>query len=103
MTFGNDATYPRLASVIGFITRDRVVEVSEEIVKIQRDNGNRSDRKTARLKYTIDRLGLDWFVNELQKRLGWELQPVQPFHFESNSDRLAGLKRKAVPGIILCL
>jgi sulfite reductase (NADPH) hemoprotein beta-component len=92
MTFGNDATYPRLASMIGFVPRDRVIQVSEEVVKVQRDYGNRTDRKTARLKYTIDRLGPEWFVNELQKRLGWDLQPARPFHFTSNADRLGWIR-----------
>jgi sulfite reductase (NADPH) hemoprotein beta-component len=92
MTFGNEATYPRLATMIGFIPRDRVIQVSEEVVKVQRDYGNRTDRKTARLKYTIDRLGLDWFVAELQKRLAWELQPARPFQFTSNADRLGWIK-----------
>jgi sulfite reductase (NADPH) hemoprotein beta-component len=92
MTFGNEATYPRLASMIGYIPRDRVLEITEEVVKVQRDHGNRTDRKTARLKYTIDRLGLDWFIIELQKRLGWELQPARPFHFTSNADRLGWIK-----------
>jgi sulfite reductase (NADPH) hemoprotein beta-component len=92
MTFGNEATYPRLASLIGFIPRDRVTEVSEEVVKIQRDHGNRTDRKTARLKYTIDRLGLEWFKNDLNKRLNWELQPSRPFHLTSNADRLGWIK-----------
>jgi len=87
MTFGNADTYPRIASNIGFIPKEMVLRVSEEVVKIQRDNGNRSDRKLARLKYTIDRLGLDWFINELQKRLGFKLQPWRPFTFTSNSDR----------------
>jgi sulfite reductase (NADPH) hemoprotein beta-component len=87
VTFGNPATYPRLASPIGFIPKEMVLQVAEEVVKIQRDNGNRSDRKVARLKYTIDRLGLSWFVDELQKRLTWELQPSRPFRFTSNSDR----------------
>lgn len=92
MTFGNEATYPRLASIIGYIPRDRVIEVAEEVVKVQRDHGNRTDRKTARLKYTIDRLGLDWFVKELQNRLTWDLEPARPFHFTSNADRLGWIK-----------
>jgi len=92
MTFGNPATYPRLASNIGFISRDKVLQVSEEIVKIQRDNGDRTDRKTARLKYTIDRLGLDWFVDELQSRLQWKLLPSRPFNFVSNADRYGWIK-----------
>jgi sulfite reductase (NADPH) hemoprotein beta-component len=87
MTFGNDQTYPRLASNIGFIPAGKAVEVAEEIVKIQRDYGNRSDRKNARLKYTIDRLGLDFFKKELNQRLTWELLPPEPFRFDSNSDR----------------
>lgn len=92
MTFGNEATYPRLASLIGYIPRDRIIEVAEEVVKIQRDNGNRTDRKTARLKYTIDRLGLEWFVTELRKRITCELQPARPFHFKNNADRLGWIK-----------
>ncbi len=79
-------TYPRLGDVIGFLPRDRAVEVAEKIVTIQRDYGNRVDRKVARMKYTIDRLGLDWFVGELQKRLGWELEEARPFHFETSQD-----------------
>ena len=78
MTFGNEETYPRLANDIGFIPPEMVVQVAEEIVKIQRDNGNRSDRKTARLKYTIDRLGLNWFVDELQKRLNYGIPALTP-------------------------
>jgi sulfite reductase (NADPH) hemoprotein beta-component len=92
MTFGNDATYPRLASNVGFIQREHVLAVSEEIVKIQRDNGNRSDRKIARLKYTIDRLGEDWFRNELETRLGWKLEAVRPVHFDSNEDQYGWAK-----------
>ncbi len=87
MTFGNEATYPRLASEVGFIQRDMAVKVAEEIVKIQRDNGNRSDRKNARLKYTIDRLGEEWFRKELESRLGWKPEPTRPVHFASNEDR----------------
>src|SRR5574337_1136665 len=52
-----------------------------------RDFGDRSNRKHARFKYTLDDLGLDWFKAELETRLGWRLQPAQPFHFEDTGDR----------------
>ncbi|MEO6849057.1 MAG: NADPH-dependent assimilatory sulfite reductase hemoprotein subunit, partial [Mucilaginibacter sp.] len=65
MTFGDEHTYPRLADVIGFIEPDEIVEVAETIIAIQRDFGNRLNRKNARLKYTIDNRGLAWFVSEL--------------------------------------
>jgi sulfite reductase (NADPH) hemoprotein beta-component len=53
---------------------------------LQRDWGNRENRKFSRLKYTIDRVGLDVFKAELENRLGYKLQPLKPYKFESNGD-----------------
>jgi sulfite reductase (NADPH) hemoprotein beta-component len=86
MTFGMPATYPRLADLIGFVPADKAVDVCEKIVTIQRDWGNRADRKFSRLKYTLDRVGLPAFVAELEQRLGYELASVQPYRFDSSSD-----------------
>jgi len=86
MTFGNNETYPRLASVIGFCTKEQAVDVAEKVVITQRDLGNRSDRKNARLKYTIDRLGLEKFTEEFHHRLGYHLQEAKSYTFESNGD-----------------
>ena len=87
MTHGDTATYPQLARVIGFCPADKVNEVGEKILTIQRDYGNRSDRKNARFKYTVDRLGLDWIRNELNTRLGWDIEQERPFQFDRNGDR----------------
>jgi sulfite reductase (NADPH) hemoprotein beta-component len=87
MTHGNEATFPRLADVIGFCKPEQVVEVSEKVVLVQRDYGDRTDRKHARLKYTIQDRGVDWFLAELNKYLGYKLQPVRPYVFEDNGDR----------------
>ncbi len=87
MTHGAEATYPRLADVIGFCTVDQVVDVSEKVVMVQRDYGDRTERKHARLKYTIEDRGVDWFKAELNKYLGYDLEPVRPFVFEDNGDR----------------
>jgi sulfite reductase (NADPH) hemoprotein beta-component len=87
MTHGKTATFPRLADVIGFCKPEQVVQVSEEVVKIQRDHGDRSDRRHARLKYTIEDRGVEWFKDELNKRLGWNLEPTKDFYFESTTDR----------------
>ena len=87
MTHGKSATFPRLADVIGFCKPEQVVQVSEEVVKIQRDHGDRSDRRHARLKYTIEDRGVEWFKEELNKRLGWNLEPTKDFYFESTTDR----------------
>lgn len=86
MTHGDAATYPRLASVIGFCTPSQVLAVSEAVVTIQRDFGDRSERKHARLKYTIDERGLDWFRDLLEQRLGSALAPARPFDFTHTGD-----------------
>ncbi|GMK44008.1 sulfite reductase [NADPH] hemoprotein beta-component [Paenibacillus glycanilyticus] len=94
MTHGDTATYPQLAKVIGFVTPDQVLDLAEKVVTIQRDYGNRSVRKYARFKYTIDRHGLPWFMDELQDRLGWELAPAREFRFEHTGDRYGWIKGK---------
>lgn len=86
-TFGIPEAYPRLGDVIGFCLPEQVVDVAEKILLVQRDNGNRQNRKFSRMKYTIDNHGLDWFVHEVQKYLGYELQPVRPYSFTRNGDR----------------
>ena len=91
-TFGMPETYPRLAEVIGFCTPEQIVDVAEKVLLVQRDNGNRQNRKLSRLKYTIDRLGIDAFKAELHKYLGYELQEPKPFAFTRNGDRLGWKK-----------
>lgn len=86
-THGNADHYPRLASMLGFVdTKERTLKAVYEVLTIQRDYGNRSDRKLARLKYTVDRLGLDWWKQELEERCGFQLQQAKPSHFESRRD-----------------
>lgn len=87
MTHGAEDTFPRLADVIGFCTPDQAVDVAEKVVMVQRDYGDRTERKHARLKYTIDDRGADWFLAELNKYLGYDLAPVRDYHFEDNGDR----------------
>jgi sulfite reductase (NADPH) hemoprotein beta-component len=86
-THGNPDHYPRLASMLGFVAgKEKTLKAIYEVLTIQRDYGNRSDRKVARLKYTVDRLGLDWWKAEMERRCGFELEEAKPFHFESRRD-----------------
>ncbi|GAA5843525.1 hypothetical protein JCM5353_005444 [Sporobolomyces roseus] len=80
-------TYPRLADVVGFITPDQGLEVAKAVLTTQRDNGNRMNRKNARVKYTVDRMGIDNFKAEVEKRLGYKFQPAKQFEFTSNVDQ----------------
>jgi sulfite reductase (NADPH) hemoprotein beta-component len=87
MSHGDNATYPQLSKVIGFCTPDQIYDVAYQTITIQRDYGNRSVRKNARFKYTVDRLGLDTVKAELENRLGWNLDEAKPYHFDRNGDR----------------
>ena len=84
---GDAATYPRLADVIGFVTPEQVIAVAEAVITTQRDWGNRTERKRARLKYTIDDRGLDAFKAEVERRAGFALAAARPFAFAHNGDR----------------
>ncbi|MGH6815752.1 MAG: NADPH-dependent assimilatory sulfite reductase hemoprotein subunit [Hyphomicrobiaceae bacterium] len=86
MTHGEPNTFPRLADVLGSCRPDQAVDVAEKIVTVQRDWGNRSDRKRARLKYTLEDRGLDAFRAEVERRLGFELAESKPFRFENTGD-----------------
>lgn len=86
-THGNPDHYPRLGSLIGFVgTKEKLMKAVYEILTIQRDYGNRSDRKVARIKYTVDRLGLDWWKEELERRTGFKLEKEKPFTFTRRKD-----------------
>ncbi len=86
-THGNPDHYARLGSVIGFAdTKEKLLKAVYEILTIQRDYGNRSDRKLARLKYTVDRLGIDWWMEELEKRTGFKLDKPEAYQFDTRLD-----------------
>ncbi len=86
-THGNPATYPRLATVIGFVSgEEKIMKTVYEIVTIQRDYGNRADRSLARLKYTVDKMGIEWFKTEIASRTGFPLEKEKPFQFTDRKD-----------------
>ncbi|WP_295954236.1 assimilatory sulfite reductase (NADPH) hemoprotein subunit [uncultured Xanthomonas sp.] len=84
---GDAETYPRVANVVGFIDRAHLLDVATAVVTTQRDLGNRTVRKRARFKYTIDDHGLDTVLAEIERRAGVRLQPTRDFAFEHNGDR----------------
>lgn len=87
-THGNPEHYARLATVIGFVdSEEKALKAVYEIVTVQRDFGNRSDRKKARLKYTVDHYGVDFFRREVELRTGFLFEAARPFAFNQRSDR----------------
>jgi sulfite reductase (NADPH) hemoprotein beta-component len=87
MTHGEPETYPRTADVMGFCASGDVLAIAEAVVTVQRDWGDRGNRKHARLKYTIEDRGLDAFRAEVERRAGVKLAAARPFAFTSTGDR----------------
>ena len=83
---GNEATYPRLADVLGYVPKEHVVEMAKAVLTIHRDFGDRADRKHARLKYVVEERGVDWTRAEVEKRSGVKLSDARPFKFTTTGD-----------------
>jgi sulfite reductase (NADPH) hemoprotein beta-component len=94
-THGNKDTYPRIGSVIGYIPKKDILKVVYEIVTVQRDYGNREDRKLSRLKYTVDRIGLDFYQREVEKRSGISFLPAREFKLSTRTDDFGWVSDKA--------
>ena len=88
MTHGDTATYPRKADDFGFVSLDKTLEVAGAVVTTQRDWGNRSNRKNAKTKYTLDRVGVDVFKAEVEKRAGIQFEASRPYELTERGDRI---------------
>lgn len=88
MTHGDTSTYPRKSDDLGFIPLDKTLDVAAAVVTTQRDWGNRSNRKNAKTKYTLDRVGTDVFKAEVEKRAGVTFEASRPYEFTSRGDRI---------------
>ncbi|KAJ2682406.1 Sulfite reductase [NADPH] subunit beta, partial [Coemansia spiralis] len=97
MTHNNKKTYPRLATCLGYVAKDKAVVVAEKVMLVQRDHGDRTNRKHARLKYTVDDHGMEWWRAQVEERLGFRLEEPRPYEFTRNGDRYGWVK--ATPGL----
>ncbi len=87
MTHGDTSTYPRKADNFGFISINDTLAIAEAVVSTQRDWGNRVNRKNAKTKYTLERVGVDNFKAEVEKRAGVTFGPSRDYEFTSRGDR----------------
>lgn len=86
VTHNNKKTYPRTGSMMGYASAEKIHLVCEKIMLVQRDNGDRTDRKHARLKYTIDDMGVEVFRSKVEDLLGYQFEEPRSFEFKSNID-----------------
>ena len=92
MTFGMPDTFPRLADLLGFVETADILKICEAVITTQRDHGNRENRKFSRLKYTIERMGLETFKKEVERRAGVVFQDLKPYRFAHSGDPLGWTK-----------
>lgn len=88
MTQGDTSTYPRLATEFGFIPLADTLAIAEAVVSTQRDWGNRENRRNAKTKYTLERVGVDVFKAEVERRSGVTFSPLKPYAFSERGDRI---------------
>jgi sulfite reductase (NADPH) hemoprotein beta-component len=88
MTHGDNTTFPRKADDFGFIGLEHTLAVAEAVVGTQRDWGNRVNRKNAKTKYTLERVGVQVFKSEVERRAGITFAPSRAFEFTERGDRI---------------
>ncbi|WP_261816106.1 assimilatory sulfite reductase (NADPH) hemoprotein subunit [Vibrio gallicus] len=92
MTHGDTSTYPRKADEFGYIPLDKTLDVAAAVVTTQRDWGNRSNRKNAKTKYTLDRVGIDVFKKEVEKRANFTFEQIKPYEFTHRGDKVGWIE-----------
>jgi sulfite reductase (NADPH) hemoprotein beta-component len=92
MTHGDHATFPRKADDFGFIALEDTLNVAAAVVSTQRDWGNRVNRKNAKTKYTLERVGVETFKAEVEKRAKVTFAPSKPYEFTTRGDKFGWIE-----------
>ncbi len=88
VTPSNKKTFPALAKPLAFVTPDQVVAAARAVIQVQRDHGNRADRKVARMKYLIENIGIDAFREKVEQYYGAELADPLPIDVHDAADHI---------------
>ena len=89
---GTTTTYPTTARNLGYIALEKTLDCAAAIVTVQRDWGNRVDRKNAKTRYTIERVGLDTFRAEVERRMDATFEDTRPYELTERGDRIGWIQ-----------
>lgn len=89
---GNKKTYPNTAYDFGFVALENVLNAAEGVVLVQKDWGNRSDRKNAKTRYTLQKYGVDNFKYAVESKMGFKFLKSKPFYFKTRGDNIGWVK-----------
>ncbi len=75
MTHNKPRTFPRVATAAGFVGPNQLWQTAAAVIALQRDYGDRTDRRRARLKYVVEDRGVAWVQQELRSTYGLTMEP----------------------------
>lgn len=87
-THNKPETFPRLADPLAYVEPDELIDVVKAVIAVQRDYGNRENRKRARLKYLLAEKGVEWFRGQVESYLGRTLKDPLPVEVTGIEDHL---------------
>jgi len=91
-THGLKSTYPIIAREFGYIPADKIIACGEAILTVQRDWGNRVDRTNAKTRYTLERVGVETFKAEVERRMNHTFEDIRPYELTERGDRIGWTK-----------
>lgn len=77
-THNKEETFARIAEPLCYVNKEDVYDLIKAIVATQRDYGDRTERRHARLKYLLEEQGLEWFERKVVGYLGKSLERFKP-------------------------
>lgn len=77
-THNKEETFPRLADEIGYVDKEDIYNFMKAILATQRDYGDRTNRRHARMKYLVEDWGVDKFRTKVEEYFGKALAPFKP-------------------------
>lgn len=89
---GTTYTYPTTARDFGYIPVEKLLDCAAAVVTLQRDWGNRVDRKNAKTRYTIERVGLETFKAEVENRMDHKFEEIRPYELTERGDRIGWIQ-----------
>ncbi|CAD83680.1 sulfite reductase (NADPH) hemoprotein alpha subunit [Candidatus Blochmanniella floridana] len=92
MTYGDKSTYPRMASEFGYINLQDILKIVESVITVQRDWGDRYNRRHAKTKYTLVKVGIDILKKEIENRSGLKFSPMYPYKFTERGDKFGWIR-----------
>lgn len=97
-----ETTFPCLGQPLGYVPKEDILYAVKAIVVTQRENGRRDDRKYSRMKYLVNKWGIEKFRSVVEQYYGkkfeafrelpeWEFKSYLGWHEQGDGTMFCGL------------